>query len=148
MHSDHINAILSLVRKTDSTLGYQGMLGRPSVQYVALDLPAPISTNRIWRPGKRASSATMVKSKEYLIWQSEAGFKLNTQRPGIVEGPYSITIKVTNSWRGDLDNAAKAASDLLQAHGVVENDRLAQRVIIERADVEGMKIMIVSTEER
>jgi hypothetical protein len=38
-------------------------------------------------------------------------------------------------------------SDLLQAHGVIENDRLAQKITIERADVEGMSIMVASIRE-
>jgi crossover junction endodeoxyribonuclease RusA len=123
------------------------MLARPSVQVVTLDLPTPISTNDIWKPVNRGKYASLVLSKAYLAWQAEAGFKLNTQRPGIVEGPYAVTIKVSHKWRGDLDNASKATSDLLQAHGVIENDKLAQRVLIERGDVEGMRVMVVSTKE-
>lgn len=114
---------------------------RKSVGYVALDLPRPISTNALWRP----RPGGMCKTQQYKNWLTEAGLVLNTQKPGKVEGPYCLTIRVAKAWKGDLDNAAKATSDLLQAHGVVVDDRLAQRVIIERSDVPGVSVLVCST---
>ena len=67
---------------------------------------------------------------------------LNAQHPGCVLGPYSIHIKVAAASRLDAGNVEKAVSDLLQAHEVIENDRLAQRILIERADIEGMWVMV------
>lgn len=119
------------------------MIERKPVEYVALDLPRPISANDLWRP---LVGGGLIKTKQYKAWLKEAGLVLMTQRPGMVEGPYCITIRVTRSWKGDLDNAAKATSDLLQAHGVISNDRLAQRVIIERSDVPGVSVLIASTQ--
>jgi len=113
---------------------------KPS-QYVALDLPRPISTNALWRP----RPGGMCKTVAYKDWLTEAGLVLNSQRPGHVAGPYCITIRVARGWRGDLDNAVKAVSDLLQVHSVIENDKLAQRVIIERSDVPGVSVLVCST---
>ena len=120
------------------------MIERKPVQYVTLDLPAPISTNKLWRPIVRGGKPAIVSTKEYLAWISEAGWRLNAQRPGMVEGPYAITMKISRKSRADLDNV-KAVSDLLQTQGVIENDRLAERVVIERADIDGMQVMVVST---
>jgi Holliday junction resolvase RusA-like endonuclease len=114
---------------------------RKAVNYVALDLPRPISTNALWRP----RPGGMCKTTAYKNWLTEAGLVLNTQRCGRVEGPYCLTIRVTKLWKGDLDNAAKATSDLLQAHNIIDNDRLAQRVIIERSDVSGVSVLVCST---
>ena len=124
------------------------MLGRESVQFVAVDLPKPISTNNLWKPVKRGKHAYMIASKEYLDWQSLAGLTLNTQRPGLVEGPYALTITVSSKWRGDLDNCIKAASDVLQSQGVITNDKHAQEITIRRGDCEGMKVLVVSTRSK
>jgi Holliday junction resolvase RusA-like endonuclease len=123
------------------------MLGRSSCQFVALNLPPPVSVNDLWKPVKRGAHASMVRSPQYLSWLTEAGYMLNSQRPGMVEGPYALTIKVTGASKIDLGNVEKSVSDLLQAHGVIENDKFAQKITIERAAVEGMSIMVASTRE-
>lgn len=117
---------------------------RKPVQCVMLELPAPISTNQLW---STRSGGGLYSSKRYRAWLYEAGAVLNSQRPGLVAGPYALTLKVSSAWGGDLDNAVKAVSDLLQHHGVIENDRLAQRILIERADVPGVSVLVVSTAE-
>ena len=116
-------------------------MDRKAVGYVALDLPRPISTNALWRP----RPGGMCKTQAYKNWLTEAGLVLNTQRVGKVEGPYAITISVSRQWKGDLDNAVKATSDLLQAHGVIDNDKLAQMVTIKRADIPGVTVLVCST---
>ena len=90
----------------------------------------------------------MYRSPAYTAWKKEVGLLINASRCGGVRGPYAITVKVSSKWRGDLDNAVKALSDALQEHGVIENDRLAQRVLIERsASTPGMSVLIVATSE-
>ena len=123
------------------------MIGCAPCQFVALNLPSPVSTNDIWRPVKRGNHASMVRTSTYNAWVAEAGYMLNSQHPGIVEGPYALTIKVEWSSGLDIDNCIKATSDLLQAHGVIENDKLAQKITVERAAVKGMTIMVASTRE-
>jgi Holliday junction resolvase RusA-like endonuclease len=88
----------------------------------------------------------MYLSTPYKRWKTDAGYSLQAQRPGAVDGPYALTVKVTAKWSGDLDNAIKGTSDLLQEHGVIKNDKLAQRIVIERsASVDGMFVMVVAT---
>jgi Holliday junction resolvase RusA-like endonuclease len=123
------------------------MLGRPEKQYVVVELPMPISTNRLWVPIRRGSSVSVVKSKDYLAWISEAGYKLNSQRPGMVVGHFAFHLWVGRN-RLDLDNAVKAALDLLQSQGVIENDRLCVSLRVKREDSYGMRAMVVSTKER
>ena len=113
-----------------------------------LELPRPISTNAIWRNVVVAGKPRTLKSREYLAWESEAGLRLNTQRPGMVEGAYGLTITVTRKSRIDLDNCVKAVSDLLQSQGVIENDRLCEQLTVKRGDVEGMSVMVVSTKAK
>jgi crossover junction endodeoxyribonuclease RusA len=117
------------------------MTERKSVGYVALDLPRPISTNALWRP----RPGGMCKTQAYKNWLVEAGLVLNTQKPGKVEGPYCLTIRLNKDSKLDLDNCSKSVSDLLQAHGVISNDRLAQQIIIKRADVPGVSVLVCST---
>jgi hypothetical protein len=62
---------------------------------------------------------------------SEAGWRLTMQRPGRVSGRYALTLRMPEESGLDLDNAIKATSDLLQLHGVVRNDRLASRIVLE-----------------
>lgn len=124
------------------------MLDRKPVGYVSLDLPPPISANAIWRNVVIAGKPRTLKSKDYLAWISEAGAMLNAQRPGIVEGHFSVKITVTNRSRKDLDNCIKAALDLLQSQQVIENDRLCEEITIRRGDVPGMSVLVVSTKSK
>lgn len=117
------------------------MTERKSVGYVALDLPRPISTNALWRP----RPGGICKTQAYRNWITEAGLVLNTQNPGRVDGPFAVTIRVTKSWRGDLDNCIKSCLDLLQAHGVISNDKHAEMLTVKRADVPGVSVLVCST---
>ena len=59
-----------------------------------------------------------------------------------VSGPFCLKIKTDAS---SLIGAASAAMELLEKYSNVENDRLAQRVIIERSDVPGVSVLVCST---
>ena len=112
-------------------------------QFVVVELPSPISTNELFIAiGKRR-----VKSARYSKWLRDAAVLMLEQKPRSVEGPYALTIRVPVKWRGDLDNAAKAVSDFLQSQGVITNDRLAQRIVIEKWPQTFMQAMVVSTKE-
>ncbi len=122
------------------------MLGRPEVQCATVELPRPLSTNAIWTPVRRAGAgATMVKSKAYLAWLSECGLRLNVQRPGHVSGKYALHVYVSRDWRGDLSNAIKSVEDLLVAHGVTDDDKHCVSIRAKRANIEGMRVMVVAT---
>lgn len=117
------------------------MTRRP-VYYVALDLPRPISNNDLWRPNGRGGIRC---TDVYKAWKEEAGYCINAMRLGAVKGPYALTLRVSEKWRGDLGNAEKAVSDLLQEHQIIENDRLCQRLLVERASVPGLSVLVAST---
>lgn len=123
------------------------MLDRPSVQFVTLDIPEIISVNELRRPANVKGKFRLVDSREYLNWKSQMGYVLNSQRPGIVEGPYALTITVSSKWRGDIGNVEKQVSDLLKSHGVIDDDKFAQRILIERGDVDGVRVMVCSTKD-
>lgn len=121
------------------------MLGRKPSEYAAIDLPPPISANRIWRNVVIGGKPRTLKSKEYLQWVSDAGAMLNAQKPGVVEGHYALTITVSDKCRLDLDNCIKATNDLLQSQGVVTNDKLCREITIRHGSCDGMKVLVVST---
>lgn len=116
------------------------MTGRV-VEVVTLELPRPISTNCLFaNAGKRR-----VTSAKYADWQAEASLAIYEQRPGRIEGAYALTILVPAKWRGDLGNAEKAVSDLLQAHAIISNDKLAQKILLERREQNCVSVMVCST---
>jgi Holliday junction resolvase RusA-like endonuclease len=43
---------------------------------------------------------------------------------------YALRVTVPATMPADIDNCLKALSDLLQEHGVVENDRLYRRLMV------------------
>lgn len=100
---------------------------RATVPVVTLMLPVPVSVNEIYSRTK----AGMRLSDAYSRWIEEAGWRLIQQRPGRIFGRYQLTMRVPAESRADLDNLIKAASDLLQLHGVVRNDRDASRIVLE-----------------
>ena len=102
--------------------------GRRVVDSVTVLLPVPPSVNRIYRHTKENGP---VRSEAYKAWIDGAGWRLQMQRPGRVPGAYVLLLAVPRTSRMDIDNAAKAVSDLLQRHGVIDNDRDAVRVLLE-----------------
>ena len=91
----------------------------PKIYRAALDLPIPPSVNALWSYGR----GRVRRSDEYQAWLREAGWELKQQRPISIPSPVALTLKAGLPDRPrDIDNIAKAALDLLQAHGVIEND--------------------------
>jgi Holliday junction resolvase RusA-like endonuclease len=86
----------------------------------AIDLPP--SVNRLWRhSGKR-----VYLDPRYVAWKRVAGWQIKATRPG--RFPYgthvSVTIKAGKAKRArDIDNLGKATLDLVQAVGIIGNDR-------------------------
>jgi len=101
---------------------------RAEADVVRLLLPVPVSVNAIYSP--RAGGGLRL-SDAYSAWISDAGWRLTIQRPGRVSGNYQLTMRVPEESRADIDNLAKGMSDLLQLHGVVRNDKLASRIVLE-----------------
>lgn len=108
---------------------------------VVLELPEPPSVNALFanvsverRERARRYGRSLpgrMKSQAYLTWINAAGWLIQAQRPGRIAGRYEITISV-GATRKDLANLEKALGDILQTHGVIENDRLAHRITIGR----------------
>lgn len=97
---------------------------------VELVLPLPPSVNDLWEYSRKGGA--VYKSKKYESWIRNAGWELKLQKPQPVKGPYTIYIEAQrpDNRRRDLGNLEKAVSDLLQAHRVIENDCLAESIIL------------------
>jgi len=117
---------------------------RKAVKSVVLNLPIPTSTNRLWAKNERG----IYKTSSYKAWIKEAGTLLETQHPGCVNGPYHLTIYVRRQptkKHADLGNFEKGLSDLLQNHGVITNDKLAETIIlmwVEDAAIDGCRVVV------
>ncbi len=87
----------------------------------------PPSANRIWRVGR---NGVTYRSSDYQAWANAAAWELTAQRIGAVEGPFAAEFRFArkNKKHPDLDNLCKATMDALQAHGAIQNDKLAQRI--------------------
>lgn len=79
----------------------------------------PPSANNLFFNGKKGR----VKSTEYRVWQTLAGFQLNTQRAKPIAGSVAVYYAVPRNNRRDLGNYEKALSDLLVKYGVISDDR-------------------------
>lgn len=98
---------------------------------VTLSLPFPVSTNNLWRGAGKG----LYLSPTYKAWKEEAGKFIQQQKIGAgtpVKGNFTYHIvlsesdrKTKNGRARDGDNFLKAPLDLLQAHGLIENDSLA-----------------------
>ncbi|WP_245268060.1 hypothetical protein [Methylorubrum extorquens] len=95
---------------------------------VTILLPVPPSVNALHdhAPGRP------VRSKAYSAWIHDVGWRLIEQRPGRVPGAYILLLAVPEAeTKADLDNLSKATRDLLQAHGLIDNDRKARREVLD-----------------
>ena len=92
-----------------------------------ISLPFPPSVNGLFR---NVRGRGRVKTQRYLTWLSAAGWDVKGAKP--VEGPYrlAITLKRPDKRHRDLDNHAKAISDLLVEHGVTPDDSNMQELVI------------------
>lgn len=100
---------------------------------IVLDLPRPISVNRIWR-ATRAGPNKVSKSPEYRQWIAHADrlCMALAQFRGLktIVGPFEAKI-VVERCRGDLDNRAKGVLDFLQSRGVITDDKFCERLVLE-----------------
>lgn len=100
---------------------------------ITLDLPGPISVNRIWRKTK----AGVIKSPAYHAWirQADAMLLELGQMKGVrqIPGKFTATIVAKRS-NLDLDNNSKVVLDFLQSRGFIVNDRLCEELTLRWGD--------------
>ena len=90
----------------------------------------PPSTNNLF-----AGKSRRYLSKGYKVWREEAGWQLARQRPIKIAGDVEIHYRFgPRNPRADLCNYEKAPTDLLVAHGVIEDDRHVVKAVLEWAD--------------
>lgn len=83
------------------------------------------------------------KTVAYKKWLTDAGWELKAQRPPRVEGRYAMHLSFgAVRQRRDLSNCIKAVEDLIVAHGIVEDDSLAVRIVAEWASEPGVTVTI------
>ncbi len=110
--------------------------------YTCLLIPMPPSANHIWR----STGKGVYRSAQYIEWLTEAGYALKQQQVPSIAGHYKLKLSF-GPRRGDLGNREKAVSDLLEAHGIIENDGLADEIhLYWDANVVGCQIEIEAVE--
>ena len=112
----------SRMRGSQDASGYEPMFGPPPrhvVDEVAIDLPSPPSTNNLFitLPNRKR-----IKSPQYRGWIVDAGWDLVRQKPGRIDGPFTVEILIPDTTKIDVDNSTKSVLDLLVKHGVIEDD--------------------------
>lgn len=114
---------------------------RAPVDRVWLILPTPPSVNAL----HTLARGRMILSDAYRAWKEEAGWRLLSQRPGRIVGQYELAIWLcAKETKIDADNGIKAISDLLQAHGVIDNDRKAESVDITWGSPSGALVSVTA----
>lgn len=107
---------------------------------IKLHLPLSPSSNSLY-PGRIRRH----KSKEYESWIREARFMLMEQWRGVtVNYPVCVTYKIgkPSNRRMDIANREKALGDILVSCGVLKDDSLIHRLVMEWGDIEGCDVEI------
>ena len=108
------------------------------MERITIDLPFPVSVNRIWRYGR----GRVYKSTQYRSWIRNAGMVWISQRPLLeyrhISGPYSLVVVVNppTKRKVDIDNLIKVLNDFAQRFGIVQNDHLCQKFEMSYGDNE------------
>lgn len=103
----------------------------------------PISVNKAYRNSTASEGGKgRKKTKAYTTWFNAFGWDVRaamvTQKP--MKGPYTIEITIDRSKRhplADVGNFEKVTQDALQECGVIENDKLCERVSIGWGEASG-----------
>ncbi len=98
-----------------------------------LDLPKPPSLNSANKLGRGRIYSSDAKKAFF----EDAGWEIKRQKPKPVKGPFDTVITISREGRDpkeDLDNFPKYVLDLLQKHGLIENDCLQECTRVEWGD--------------
>lgn len=111
----------------------------------------PPSTNGLRKSFVRGGKIVSVKTDQYAAWRDAALWEIASQKPGKIEGPYSLAIAAQRHWRSkrarDIDNIIKPLSDALVKAGVVEDDSLAESVSARWDDDLAGKAVVIIIQE-
>ena len=111
----------------------------------------PPSANGMRKSFIRKGKVVSVKSDEYAAWLNVALWEIAAQKPGRINGPYTLSIAAQRHWRSkrarDIDNIVKPLSDSLVKAGVVEDDSLAESVSARWDDDLGGKAVVIIIQE-
>ena len=94
----------------------------------SVTLPMPPSVNRLYR----AWQGRVIKSREYREWLGACQVAMRHQRPLKVFDPYVMTVEAVrpDKRRRDLGNLLKATEDICKDIGMIEDDCLAERIVL------------------
>src|SRR5690606_4936879 len=88
---------------------------RALVRITLQDMPP--SANGLRKSFIVAGKVMSAKTDKYASWREAAIWEIAAQRPGRVEGPYTLAIAAQRQWRTkkarDIDNIIKPVSDAL-----------------------------------
>ncbi len=110
---------------------------------IELELPLPISTNRIWRSRRVGAKVMVYPAPSYQKWKLRADEALQAQLdalgavlPDPIIGPFNVVLTIDwhRRFKSDLDNRTKAVMDWAKRAGLIEDDRFQNRVVIEWGD--------------
>jgi len=85
---------------------------------IVLNLPEPPSVNAAYRNTAKGRA----KTRSYRNWESECLWMIKGAKPGIVAGPFTVVLFLSEKTRKDVDNCLKPVLDLLGKVGVTEDD--------------------------
>ena len=100
----------------------------------------PPSVNSMFR---NVAGKGRVRTQRYRDWAAAAGWDCNGK--GKIEGEFDFRLIVSRAKsrkNSDLDNRIKPVMDLLQTHGIIENDSLCQSIQVAYGDCEGFCVEV------
>lgn len=102
-----------------------------------ITIPKPPSVNAMYRNagyGKDRKRHGRIKTAKAQAWAKTAGYIILAAGLGRNLGPYEIRLELGRRKGADLFNFEKGASDLLKTLGVIQDDSLCERGVVEWAD--------------
>ena len=108
------------------------------IQHITLSV-APPSVNDIYA---RNRAGGVYRTQRYREWANAMGWEVKAQKFTPISGAFTAAISVPYDEKRDLDNYQKAIFDLLQACGVIANDKHCDAITINR--VKGIDKVLVT----
>jgi len=107
-----------------------------------IELPLVPSLNNAYATNRKTGRRFL--TRQAANWKEEAQWIIGVFHRGRFTGPYRLTILLPEKMRGDVDNRAKLASDILVSMGVTPDDSKAVETTCRRdASVAAGKCVVV-----